>query len=240
MLRRRIARDLASPTLSKRTVVAAVVHLLEGTLIRVGNDEYSRDNNSFGLTTLENDHVRISRSTIRFRFTGKGGRPHDVAYDDNRLAKIVRRCQKLPGHELFEYVDERGHVHDIGSGDVNAYLREATGEYVTAKTFRTWSGTVLAACALQGIGGFRTRAQAKRNVTSAIRAVSGVLRNTPAVCRASYVHPAVVEAYLDGMLDSENGPGTVAQAFLADFRRMEPVVLALLQRRAQSLSRRSA
>jgi DNA topoisomerase-1 len=241
VLRRRIARDLASPTLSKRTVVAAVVHLLERTLIRVGNDEYSRDNNSFGLTTLENGHVRISRSTIRFRFIGKGGKAHDIAYDDNRLARIVRRCQKLPGHELFEYVDEQGHVHDIGSADVNDYLREATGEDFTAKTFRTWAGTVLAACALQQIGPFRSQAHAKRNVTNAVKAVAGVLRNTPAVCRNSYVHPAVVDAYFDGTLGPPNGAGTGARRRLADFQRMEPVVLALLQQRAQAhAGRRSA
>ncbi len=148
-LRRQIAKDLSAPGLPRRKVVAAVVQLLEKTLIRVGNDEYARDNNSFGLTTMRNRHVQVSKSTLRFRFKGKGGKSHDIAFDDVRLARIVRRCQDLPGHELFGYVDDEGKVQDIGSADVNEYLREVTGQDFTAKSFRTWAATVLAACALQ-------------------------------------------------------------------------------------------
>jgi DNA topoisomerase-1 len=236
LLRQRIARDLASPELSKRTVVAAVVQLLEKTLIRVGNDEYSRSNQSFGLTTIRNGHVRISRSTIRFRFKGKGGKAHDVAYDDRRLANIVRRCQKLPGHELFGYVDDRGDVHDIGSGDVNEYLREATGEGFTAKSFRTWAGTVLAASALQRMPSGQSDAQARRSIVMAVEAVAGLLRNTPSVCRKSYIHPAILDAYLNGTLPGTSGSRTTAAAH--DFHRMETVVLTLLQQRVPGAARR--
>ena len=163
------------PGLPRRKVVAAVVQLLEKTLIRVGNDEYARDNNSFGLTTMRNKHVRVSKSTLRFRFKGKGGKSHDIAFNDVRLARIVRRCQDLPGHELFGYVDDDGNVQDIGSADVNAYLREVTGQDFTAKSFRTWAATVLAACALPGAAEFRSNAQAKRNFSKAVEAVAGVL-----------------------------------------------------------------
>ena len=187
-LRRRIARDLSAQGLSKRKVVAAVVQLLEKTFIRIGNDEYARDNNSYGLTTMRNKHVRVSRSTLRFRFRGKGGKVHDIAFDDRRLAKIVRQCQELPGHELFGYVDDGGKVQDIGSADVNEYLREATDQNFTAKTFRTWFGTVLAARALQEMSQFESGTQAKRNIGKAVEAVAGLLGNTPAICRKCYIH----------------------------------------------------
>jgi DNA topoisomerase-1 len=234
-LRKRLARDMSAPGLSKRTVVAAVVQLLEATLIRVGNDEYTRDNNSFGLTTLRNHHARVSRSTIRFRFNGKGGKPHDVAVEDagGRLARIVRRCRDLPGQELFVYVDDAGAVQDIGSGDVNDYLREATGLDFTAKNFRTWAATVLAACALQKVPLFHSQTQAKRNIAKAVESVADLLRNTPTICRKSYIHPAIVDAYSDRTLGrlkprrTSRGGSTP----LDELRRMEPVVLALLKRR---------
>ena len=230
-----MARDVSATGLSKPTVVAAVVQLLETTLIRVGNDEYSRDNKSFGLTTLRNHHARVSRSTIRFRFKGKGGKPHDVAVANAgcRLARIVRRCRDLPGQELFAYVDERGVVQDIGSSDVNDYLREATGHDFTAKSFRTWAGTVLAACALQRVPRFRSQAQAKRNIARAVESVADLLRNTPAICRKCYIHPAIVDAYGDGTLGRLKARGTSRSGSspLDDWRRMEPAVLALLRRR---------
>jgi DNA topoisomerase-1 len=243
-LRRRIAKDVSARGLSKQTVVAAVVQLLETTLIRVGNDEYSRDNNSFGLTTLRNHHARITRSTIRFRFKGKGGKPHDVAVAnaDARLARIVRRCRDLPGQELFAYVDEDGGVQDIGSSDVNDYLRQATGHDFTAKNFRTWAGTVLAACALQKMPGFRSQTQAKRNITKAVESVADLLRNTPAICRKCYIHPAVVEAYSDRMLNRLKVRGTSRSGSTPfdELRRMEPAVLALLRRRHAATSQAAA
>ena len=195
-LRQRIARDLSARGLPKRKVVAAVVQLLEKTLIRVGNDEYSRDNHSFGLTTLRSRHVQITRSTLRFRFKGKGGKSHEIDFNDRRLARIVRRCRELPGQELFQYLDDRGEVQDIGSADVNEYLREATGQDFTAKSFRTWIGTVLAAHAFRQIPGFRSDTEAKRNVATVVEAVSGMLGNTPSICRKSYVHPAVIDSYV--------------------------------------------
>jgi DNA topoisomerase IB len=188
-LRRRLGRDLAAPGLSKRKVVAAVVQLLEKTFIRVGNDEYARQNQSFGLTTMRNGHVRVSRSTLRFRFRGKSGKTHDISFDDRRLALIVRRCQELPGHELFEYLDEHGNVHGIGSADVNDYLREATGQDFTAKSFRTWAGTLLVARALQELPPFQSSTQGKRNIVKAVEAVAGLLGNTPAVCRSVICTP---------------------------------------------------
>ena len=242
-LRRQIARDLSAPGLPRRKVIAAVVQLLERTLIRVGNDEYARDNNSYGLTTMRNRHVRVSKSTLRFRFTGKGGKTHDIAFNDVRLAKIVRRCQDLPGHELFGYVDEEGTVQDITSGDVNDYLREITGQEFTAKTFRTWAATVLAACALQDSPDHRSSTEAKRHIVKAVEAVAGLLGNTAAICKKSYVHPAILDAYIDGSLPRTRRSRrlkAVAAAPLPDFHRMESAVLAWLQRLQRAAQRRTA
>jgi DNA topoisomerase-1 len=240
-LRQRIAKDLSKQGLSKRTVVAAVVQLLERTLIRIGNDEYSRENHSFGLTTMRNAHAQVSRSTIRFRFRGKGGKSHDIAVDDGRLARIVRRCQDLPGHELFEYVDDRGHTQDVGSDDVNAYLRETTGQDFTAKTFRTWAATVLAACALQEMPLFTSKTQARRHIVKAVEGVAGVLRNTPSICRKSYIHPAVIDAYSES-ISPFNGPRPTGRRLPRphDFHRMETVVLALLRRLNRSPRQKAA
>ena len=188
-LRKRAAADLSGPALSRRKVVAAVVQLLEKTLIRVGNDEYARDNHSFGLTTLQDGHAHVTRSTVRFRFKGKSGKFHDIALSDARLARVVRRCQELPGRELFQYLDDDGEVQDIGSADVNEYLRDATGRDFTAKDFRTWLGTVLAARALQEMKAFSSTTQAKRNVLAAVETVAGTLGNTRAICRKCYIHP---------------------------------------------------
>src|SRR5258706_2580698 len=199
-IRRRTKLDLARSGLPREKVLAAVVQLLEKTLIRVGNEEYARANGSFGLTTLHNRHVNVRGARLTFRFRGKSGRDHDVGLEDPRLAAVVRRCRDLPGQELFGYVDEAGEIHPIGSADVNDYLREVTGQDFTAKDFRTWAGTVLALRALQQHQKFDSVAEGKRNVAAAIESVAQTLGNTKAVCRKSYVHPALVDAYLDGDL----------------------------------------
>jgi DNA topoisomerase-1 len=197
-IRERCDADLAKPGLPREKVLATVVRLLELTLIRVGNDEYARLNRSFGLTTLRDRHARISGSQVRFRFRGKGGREHEVGVRDRRLATVIKRCQELPGQELFQYVDEDGEVRDVTSDDVNEYLREVAGGDFTAKDFRTWAGTVLAYRALRALQPADSPTAAKKNVVAAIRETAGRLGNTPAVARRSYVHPAVLEAYMDG------------------------------------------
>jgi DNA topoisomerase-1 len=197
-IRERCDADLAKPGLPREKVLAAVVRLLELTLIRVGNDEYARLNQSFGLTTLRDRHARIEGSRVRFRFRGKGGLQHEVGLRDRRLATVIKRCQELPGQELFQYVDDDGEVRDVASDDVNDYLRDIAGSDFSAKDFRTWAGTVLAYRALRALQPADTPTDAKRNVVAAIRETAGRLGNTPAVARKSYVHPAVLEAYLDG------------------------------------------
>jgi DNA topoisomerase-1 len=200
-IREQVERDLARPGLPREKVVAAVVRLLELTLIRVGNDEYARLNRSFGLTTLRDRHATVEGSAITFRFRGKSGQQHEVGLRDRRLAGVVRRCRDLPGQELFQYLDEDGEAQDIASEDVNGYLA-AVAPGVTAKDFRTWAGTVLAYRALRAIGKGRTEREQQRNVAAAIAATADGLGNTPAVARSAYVHPAVVDAYLDGRIRS--------------------------------------
>ena len=197
-IRRRVSKDLSLPGLPRNKVLAAIVQLLEDSFIRVGNEEYARENKSFGLTTMQGRHVDVKGSKMRFRFRGKSGIKHDVDVTDRRIAKIVLKLQDLPGQELFQYVDENDEVCAITSQDVNDYLREITGEDFTAKDFRTWAGTVLAAIALSAVGAFETKKQAKANVKDAIGVVSKILRNTPAICRKCYIHPAVLETYLSG------------------------------------------
>jgi DNA topoisomerase-1 len=199
-IRRRCDRDLAGRALSREKVLAAVVRLLELTLIRVGNDEYARLNRSFGLTTLQGRHVSVEGSSIRFQFRGKSGRRHEVGLRDRRLANVIRRCEELPGQELFQYVDTDGSPQDVTSDDVNAYLREASGADITTRDFRIWSATVLAYRALSELDPAASEAQAKRNVLAAIRASADGLGNTVAVARNSYVHPAIVDGYLAGEL----------------------------------------
>jgi DNA topoisomerase-1 len=198
-IRRRVARDLARTGLPREKVLATVVRLLETTMIRVGNEEYARENGSVGLTTMRNRHVDVSGATLSFEFRGKGGKQHRVDLTDRRLARIVRRCQELPGHELFQYLDAEGHRRAVDSADVNDYLRAHGGDEFTAKDFRTWAGTVLAARALQAVDGFSSPRQAKRNIARAIERVAKDLGNTPTVCRTCYVHPAVIDAYLAGV-----------------------------------------
>lgn len=194
-IRRRVAQDIRLPGLPRQKVLATVVRLLERTFIRIGNEEYARDNKSFGLTTIKNRHVKVKGDHLRFRFRGKSGRQHEVAITDRRIAKIVSKCQDLPGQDLFQYVSE-GEVRNVTSQDVNDYLREITNENFSAKDFRTWAGTVLAALALAAQSEFETKKQAKANLKTAICAVAKLLGNTPAICRKCYVHPAIVEAYL--------------------------------------------
>ena len=232
-LRAAIDRDLAAPGLPRRKVLAAVVRLLEVSLIRVGNEEYARTNESFGLTTMRDEHVDVNGGTIRFEFRGKSGKEHSVDIHDRRLARIVQRCQDLPGQELFQYVDDDGERQTIDSGDVNAYLREITGQDFTAKDFRTWAGTVLAARALQEFEAFDSEAQAKRNIVEAIESVAERLGNTRAVSRQSYIHHAVLDAYLDGSLIHtlrRRAEAELAEG-LGNLEPEEAAVLAFLQQR---------
>ena len=195
-IRRRVAQDLKLPGLPRRKVLATIVRLLERTFIRIGNEEYARENKSFGLTTLRNRHVKVKGAQILFRFRGKSKRQHEVDLTDRRVAKVIAKCQDLPGQDLFQYLDEDGEVQEVTSQDVNEYLRQIAGEDFTAKDFRTWGGTVLAAMALSRQDDFETKKQAKANIKTAICAVAELLGNTPAVCRKCYIHPGVVEAYL--------------------------------------------
>jgi DNA topoisomerase-1 len=213
-IRKQVEQDLSRPGLPREKVLAAVLLLLELTGIRVGNDEYARTNQSFGLTTLRDDHVEVSGSTMRFEFRGKSGKLHQVSLSDRRLARIVARCQALPGEELFQYVDDEGVHQTIGSSDVNGYLRAITGEDFTAKDFRTWSGTLLASAALEEVGPAPSEREAKSTIVAAIDRVAERLNNTRAVCRKYYVHPAVFDAYLAGTLLQvmPNGTGAAAQA----------------------------
>jgi DNA topoisomerase-1 len=234
-IRARVDADLARPGLDREKVLAAIVRLLELTLIRVGNDEYARLNRSFGLTTLRDRHASVRGSSVRFRFKGKSGRLHDVGLRDRRLAAIVRRCQDLPGQELFQYVGDDGEPVDVASDDVNAYLREIAPD-VTAKDFRTWAGTVLAYRALRAIDPPDSARQATRNVVAAIRETADLLGNTPAVCRKAYVHPVVVEAYLDGrlrsaLLEAAEDAGTSPMETTPD---EEKAVVGLLRRQIQA------
>ena len=241
-IRRRVVADLRQRGLCRARVLATVVRLLETTLIRVGNDEYAQHNGSYGLTTLRNRHASVRGAQITFDFKGKSGQRHRIGLADARLAKLVRRCQELPGQELFGYVDPDGTVRDVTSEDVNAYLREIGGEDFSAKDFRTWAGTVLAASALREFAEFSTDRQARRNVTQAIEAVAKMLGNTPAICRRCYVHPTVLESYLTGQTIA-----TVRQRAterlrrgLARLRPDEAAVMMLLRERLKPARERHA
>jgi DNA topoisomerase-1 len=228
-IRARVERDLRRRGLSRDTLLAAVVRLLDRSLIRVGNDEYLRENGSFGLTTLRERHVAIRGDTIRFRFRGKSGAHHTVEVADAVVARLLRKCLVLPGAALFRYVDEAGEPRTVDSDAVNDYLRRITGEDFTAKDFRTWHGTVLAAWALKDVGPFETKAQSRKRVAAAVDEVAARLGNTPAVCRACYIHPELIAAYLDGSLATlrrgpRNGNGS-------GLTREEAGVLRFLQRR---------
>lgn len=229
-IRERIDQDMSQRGLGREKVLATVVKLLETTLIRVGNKEYARQNNSFGLTTLRDQHVDVDGSTLRFEFRGKSGKEHSVEVSDRRLARIVKQCRDLPGQKLFQYLDENKERQSVSSEDVNAYLRETTGEDFSAKDFRTWGGTVLALSALLEVGGCESEREANKAVVEAIKHVAGQLGNRPAICRKYYVHPVVIQSFLEGTLRE-----TLEEAVEGDesngLRRLEAQVLRLLKGR---------
>jgi DNA topoisomerase-1 len=240
-IRRRTTADLRKPGLKLEKVLAAIVQLLEKTLIRVGNDEYARQNRSFGLTTLRDGHVEVKGGRVKFAFRGKSGVEHEVDLDDRRLARVVRQCQDLPGYELFQYIDENGERKAIDSSDVNEYLRGITGQEFTSKDFRTWAGTVLAARLLRDLEPFGTEAQAKKNVVRAVESVAKRLGNTKAVCRKCYIHPAIFDAYMDGsMVRTLAQRAARAAKSAAGLSAAEAAVLGLLQRRLARETRRRA
>jgi len=232
-IRHEVDRALKLPGLPREKVLATIVYLLEATMMRVGNEEYARTNKSFGLTTLRNRHVKVDGSDVQFSFRGKSGVYHKVKVHDRRLAGIVKRTRDLPGQELFQYIDEDGETHSVDSSDVNDYLRNITGEEYTAKDFRTWSGTVLAALALQEFEKFDSETQAKKNIVRAIESVAEKLGNTPTICRKCYVHPAVLDAYLEGApLDVMRE--RTEEKLAEDLHALQPeeaAVLAMLQQR---------
>jgi len=232
-IRRRVTQDMRLPGLSLQKVLATVVRLLERTFIRIGNEEYARDNKSFGLTTMKNRHVTVEGARLRFRFRGKSGREHEVDIADRRIARVVAKCQDLPGQDLFEYVDDDGEVRDVTSQDVNGYLREITSQDFTAKDFRTWAGTLLATMALNAQEAFETKKQAKANVKAAICTVAELLGNTPAVCRKCYVHPAILEAYLSGTQIAGFGDAAKSPA-MAKLSAVERAVLRFLGAQASA------
>src|SRR6478609_312124 len=225
-IRAKLAEHMALRGLPREKVLATVVHLLETTLIRVGNDDYARDNKSYGLTTLRNPHVKVDGSELRFQFKGKSGKMWRLQVRDRRIARIIRACQDLPGQRLFQYQDG-DELREVTSADVNAYLKEITGRDITAKDFRTWAGTVMAALALREFEAFDSKATQKKNVVRAIETVAERLGNTPSVCRKCYVHPEIIDSYLDGtMLETlkQLAEQAMTQA-LDDLRPEEAAVL---------------
>jgi DNA topoisomerase-1 len=240
-IREQVERDLRAPDLTRRQILATVVRLLDKTLIRVGNDEYARENRSYGLTTLRGRHVEITGPKLRFSFRGKSGINHTVAISDRRLARIVQRCQDLPGQEIFKYLDAEDRRQTISSDDVNAYLREITGRDITAKDFRTWAGTMLAARELRVLGPAPSQRQAKQNILQAVDIVAERLGNTRSVCRKYYIHPALQEAYLRGMtarLPDGAGSRRVRRRRASPaLRRDEVAVLQFLERQERKKAR---
>jgi DNA topoisomerase I len=238
-IRRRVDHDLALPEMPRPKILATIVRLMETTFIRIGNEEYARDNGSYGLTTMRNKHVAIEGSTVRFSFEGKSGVKHAIDLSDRRLARIVRQCRDLPGYELFQYLDADGVRHSIDSADVNDYLREIAPQQgdvsFTAKDFRTWAGTVLACTMLQEFEPFASETQAKRNIVEAIKAVARRLGNTPSVCRKCYVHPAVLDSYLGGRmmqtLETQVAEKVEEEEAKAGLRKEEKALLRLLHQR---------
>jgi DNA topoisomerase-1 len=230
-IRERVEQDLSLPGLPRHKVLATIVRLMEATLIRVGNEEYARENHSYGLTTMRNKHVEVEGSSVTFKFQGKSRVRHTVDIQDRRIAKIVQRCQDIPGYELFQYVDKEGNHHTIDSADVNDYLREVSGQDFTAKDFRTWAGTVLACTVLQEFEAFESQTQAKKNVVQAIKDVAARLGNTPSVCRKSYVHPVVLDTYFSGAMIKTVKQKVEEEVAAQALREEEVALLQLLQKR---------
>jgi DNA topoisomerase-1 len=241
MIRARVREHMALRGLPRQKVVATIVHLLETTLIRIGNDDYARQNGSYGLTTLKSRHVAVDGSEVRFRFTGKGGKQWSLTVRSRRVAKIIKGCQELPGQELLQYIDDDGERQNVTSSDVNAYLREITGQDVTAKDFRTWAGTVMAALALDASPEFTSQTAAKRGLRAAIAQVAVRLGNTPTICRKCYIHPAVIDAYIDGGLNLKLNPRRRprSEAFIG-LQREETAVLKLLRKQLTRRNRRNS
>lgn len=236
-IRAAIDRDMGRRGLPREKVLATIVHLLENTMIRVGNDDYAKQNKSFGLTTLRDRHVAIAGGKLRFAFKGKSGKSWQLELHDRRVAKIVKASQDLPGQRLFQYLDENGERREVTSSDVNAYLREISGRDITAKDFRTWTGTVLAALMLAETEAAESETAAKRNIKAAIEKVSAVLGNTPTICRKCYVHPEVFDMYLDRSLALRIEEGAEALSQEARLRPEEQAVLTLLRDRLQKKAR---
>ena len=234
-MRKRVEADLALPGLPREKVLATIVRLLETTFIRVGNEEYARENGSYGLTTMRDKHADIKGSTVHFKFKGKSGKLHNIDVEDRRLARIVKKCQDVPGYELFQYIDADGSHRSVDASDVNDYLRDISGEPFTAKDFRTWAGTVLACTMLREFEVFESETQAKKNVVAAVKSVAERLGNTPAVCRKCYVHPAVIETYMGGemMKGFENQVKRALSRSPHALRRQELDLLHLLEHRAR-------
>jgi DNA topoisomerase-1 len=232
-IRAKVRQHMALRGLPREKVLATVVHLLETTLIRVGNDDYAKQNKSYGLTTLKNRHVAVEGYAVRFRFTGKSGKQWSLKVTDRRVAKIIKACQELPGQELLQYLDEDGKEQDVTSADVNTYLKEITGQDITAKDFRTWAGTVLAALALKELESFDTAAQAERNLRAVLVHVAARLGNTATICRKCYVHPEVLDSYLDGslVLEIKSEVRSELRDELAGLQPEEAAVLAMLRAR---------
>jgi DNA topoisomerase-1 len=226
-IRQRVDADMRRQGLPREKVLATVVRLLEASLIRVGNDASAAENASYGLTTLRRRHVDISGSQMRFRFTGKSGKEWDLSIRDRRIARVVQQCSELPGYEIFKYKDEHGELVDVTSTEVNAYLREISGGDFTARDFRTWAGTVLAATALHACEEASTSTEAKRQVVQAIEQVARDLGNTPAVCRACYVHPAILEAHLDGVL-ADRLRGSINATVKKQYEHLSPEEVQVL------------
>jgi DNA topoisomerase-1 len=232
-IRKTIDEHMSLRGLPREKVLATVVHLLENTLIRVGNADYVKQNKSYGLTTLRDPHVKVEGGELRFQFKGKSGKTWKLQVKDRRIARIVKACQDLPGQDLFQYLDENGAQQSITSADVNAYLKEITGRDITAKDFRTWAGTVLAALALKEFEEFDSEAKAKKNIRAAIEKVSSRLGNTPSICRKCYVHPEVFSSYMDGelLLEIKEEIETELREDLPSLKPEEAAVLTLLQER---------
>lgn len=240
-IRQRLTADMALRGLPRDKVLATIVSLLENTLIRVGNPDYAKQNNSYGLTTLKDQHVDVDGGVLRFEFKGKSGKKWNLQVKDRRIAKIVRACQELPGQHLFQYLDEGGSRQQVTSADVNEYLRRISGRDITAKDFRTWAGTVLAAMALSEFEAFDSEAAAKRNLKAAIEKVSARLGNTPTICRKCYVHPEIMSGYLSGtlLLEVEQEVEEELRHELHALRPEEAAVLSLLKSRISRVTQAS-